>query len=133
MAAVAQIAAANFMADTVVLNPADYYAMQLVKDGEGRYLLPPFSTADGMIIAGLRVVANNGVTAGTFLVGDFKKDNLAIREELNIQIGYVNDDFTKNLVTILAELRAVNYIKTNHLNAFVQGVFSTAITALTAA
>lgn len=131
MAAVAQIAAANFMADTVVLNPADYYAMQLVKDGEGRYLLPPFSTADGMMVAGLRVVANNGVTAGTFLVGDMKKDNLAIREEFNIQIGYVNDDFTKNLVTILAEMRAVNYIKTNHLNAFVQGTFSTAITALT--
>lgn len=131
MAAVAQIAAANFMADTVVLNPADYYAMQLVKDAEGRYLLPPFSTADGMIVAGLRVVANNGVTVGTFLVGDFKKDNLAIREEINIQIGYVNDDFTKNLVTILAEMRAVNYIKTNHLNAFVQGSFATAITALT--
>lgn len=131
MAAVAQIAAANFMADTVVLNPADYYAMQLVKDGEGRYLLPPFTSQDGMIIAGLRVVANNGVTAGNFLVGDFKKDNLAIREEFNIQIGYVNDDFTKNLVTILAEMRAVNYIKTNHLNAFVQGTFATAITALT--
>lgn len=131
MAAVAQIAAANFQADTAVLNPADFYAMQLVKDAEGRYLLPPFSTADGMRVAGLRIVANNGVTAGTFLVGDFKKDNLAIREELNIQIGYVNDDFTKNLVTILAELRAVNYIKTNHVNAFVQGTFSTAITALT--
>jgi len=132
MAAVAQIAAANFMADTVVLNPADYYAMQLVKDGEGRYLLPPFSTANGMMVAGLRVVANNGVAAGSFLVGDFKKDNLAIREEFNIQIGYVNDDFTKNLVTILAEMRAVNYIKTNHLNAFVKGTFAAAITALTA-
>lgn len=131
MAAVAQIAAANFTADTAVLNPADFYAMQLVKDAEGRYLLPPFMTADGMRVAGLRIVANNGVTAGTFLVGDFKKDNLAIREEFNIQIGYVNDDFTKNLVTILAEMRAVNYIKTNHLNAFVQGTFATAITALT--
>jgi HK97 family phage major capsid protein len=131
MAAVAQIAAANFTADTAVVNPADFYAMQLVKDAEGRYLLPPFSTADGMMVAGLRIVANNGVTVGDFLVGDFKKDNLAIREDVNIQIGYVNDDFTKNLVTILAEMRAVNYIKTNHLNAFVQGTFSTAITALT--
>lgn len=131
MAAVAQIAAANFMADTIVVNPADFYAMQLVKDGEGRYLLPPFSTANGMNVAGLRVVANNGVAVGSFLVGDFKKDNLAIREEVNIQIGYENDDFTRNLVTILAELRAVNYIKSNHLKAFVQGTFATAITALT--
>jgi len=131
MAAVAQIAAANFTADTVVLNPADYYAMQLVKDGEGRYLMPPFSTVDGMNIAGLRVVANNGVTAGTFLVGDFKKASLAIREDVNIQVGYVNDDFTRNLVTILAEMRAVLYIKTNWLNAFVKGTFSVAIASLT--
>jgi HK97 family phage major capsid protein len=131
MAAVAQIAAANFTANTVVLNPADYYAMQLVKDGEGRYLMPPFSTVDGMNIAGLRVVANNGVAVGTFLVGDFKKASLAIREDVNIQVGYVNDDFTKNLVTILAEMRAVLYIKTNWLNAFVKGTFTTAITALT--
>jgi len=131
VAAVAQIAAANFVADTIVVNPADYYAMQLVKDAEGRYLLPPFSSADGMTIAGLRVVANNGVAVGTFLVGDFKKATLAIREDVNIQIGYVNDDFIRNLVTILAEMRAVLYVKSNWLNAFVKGTFATAITALT--
>jgi len=130
VAAVAQIAAANFTADTIVVNPADYYAMQLVKDAEGRYLLPPFSSADGMTIAGLRVVANNGVAVGTFLVGDFKKATLAIREDVNIQIGYVNDDFIKNLVTILAEMRAVLYVKSNWLNAFVKGTFSAAITSL---
>jgi len=132
VAAVAQIAAANFTADAVVINPADYFAMQLVKDGEGRYLLPPFSSADGMTVAGLRLVANNGVTVGSFLVGDFKKATLAIREDVNIQIGYVNDDFIKNLVTILAEMRAVLFVKSNWLNAFVKGTFSTAITALTA-
>lgn len=131
VAAVAQIAAANFVADTIVVNPADYYAMQLVKDAEGRYLLPPFSSADGMTIAGLRVVANNGVAVGTFLVGDFKKATLAIREDVNIQIGYVNDDFIRNLVTILAEMRAVLYVKSNWLNAFVKGTFAAAQTALT--
>lgn len=131
LAAVAQISAANFQANAVVVNPADYYAMQLTKETTGGYIMPPFSSADGMMIAGLRVVANNGVTAGTFLAGDFKKATLAIREDVNIQIGYVNADFTNNLVTILAELRAVLYVKTNWYNAFVQGTFSTAITALT--
>ena len=47
-----------------------------------------------------------------------------------VQMGYENDDFTKNLVTILAEARAVHYVKTNHLAAFVYGDFSDAITAL---
>lgn len=131
MAAVAQIAAANFQANAVVVNPADYYAMQLTKDANGNYIMPPFSSADGMTVAGLRIVANNGVTVGTFLVGDFKKATLAIREDVNIQVGYVNDDFIKNLVTILAEMRAVLYVKSNWLNAFVKGSFSSAITALT--
>jgi len=129
--AVTQIMVANFMPDYIIVNPVDAANMELVKDTQGRYLLPPFSTTNGTEIAGVRVVANNGVPAGTFLVGDFKRDVLAMREELNISIGYENDDFTKNLVTVLAELRAVNYIKTNYLNAFVKGSFSTAITALT--
>jgi hypothetical protein len=34
------------------------------------------------------------------------------------------------LVTILAEMRAVHYIKSNHTAAFVKGTFSTAKTAL---
>lgn len=131
MAAVAQISAANFTADAVVINPADYYAMQLTKDANGMYLMPPFSSADGMTVAGLRIVANNGVAVGTFLVGDFKKATLAIREDVNIQIGYVNDDFIKNLVTILAEMRAVLFVKSNWVNAFVKGSFATAITAIT--
>jgi len=131
MAAVAQIAAANFNADAVVINPADYYAMQLTKDANGNYIMPPFSSADGMTVAGLRIVANNGVAVGTFLVGDFKKATLAIREDVNIQIGYVNDDFIRNLVTILAEMRAVLFVKSNWLNAFVKGSFATAITAIT--
>lgn len=131
VAAVAQLAAANFYGDAVVINPSDYYAMQLTKDAEGRYLLPPFQSVDGMTVAGLRLVANNGVAVGTFLAGDFKKATLAIREEMNIQVGYVNDDFIKNLITILAELRAVLFVKSNWYNAFVKGTFSTAITALT--
>lgn len=129
-AAVTQIQIANFEANYVLLNPQDAAAMELTKDAEGRYLMPPFATIDGTRIAGLLVVVNNGVTAGDFLVGDFRKSNLGIREEINISIGYENDDFTKNLVTILGEVRAVHYIKSNHTTAFVKGTFSTAIAAL---
>lgn len=127
VAAIAQIGASNFNPTAVVVNPVDYYKLMLTKDANGNYIRPQFMADGSYVIAGLRVVANNGVTAGTFLVGDFSKSNLAIREELNIDIGYVNDDFTKNLVTILAEMRAVHYIKSNHVNAFVQGSFADAI------
>ena len=131
VAAYTQVVSENFIPTVVVVNPLDLAAMQTTKDANGNYILPPFQSVNGDIISGLRVVANNGVEAGTFLVGDFSKNTLAIREELNIQIGYENDDFTKNLVTILAEMRVANYIKNHQINAFVQGTFSDAIGDLT--
>ena len=79
---------------------------------------------------GIEIINNTGVSVGTFLVGDFTKSNLRVREDMNIQVGYVNDDFTKNLFTVLCEARATHYVKTNHYGAFVKGTFSTAKTAL---
>lgn len=132
-AAVRQIAVdgkGKFLPNYVVLHPDDAAMMDFVKATDGQYLIPPFVTADGQKVAGLPVIENIGVTTGTFLVGDFRKSNLGIREDINISIGYENDDFTKNLVTILAEVRAVHYIKSNHTTAFVQGTFSTAKAAM---
>ena len=129
-AAAWQVISANFRANYVLVNPVDAASMDLTKATDGHYIMPPFATIDGQTIAGLRVIENTGVTAGDFLVGDFTKSNLGIREDINIQVGYENDDFTKNLITILAEVRAVHYIKSNHTGAFVTGTFSTAKTAL---
>lgn len=131
LAAVTQVVLANFMPNYVLVNPADKAMMQLAKNTQGTYVLPPFTTVNGVEVAGVQVIDNPGVTAGSFILGDFNKVTLAMREEIGVQIGYENDDFTKNLITILAEVRAVQYIKTNHLNAFVKGTFAAAITALT--
>lgn len=131
-AAVATLANNSFEANYVLINPLDAGLMDMTKVGatDGRYVMPPFYSADGQRIAGLSVITNPGVTAGDFVIGDFSKCNLAMREEINIQVGYENDDFTKNLVTILGELRATHYIKTNHQGAFLKGTFATVAAAL---
>ena len=128
--AAALIANNGFQANYALINPMDSAKMDLTKSSEGVYIMPPFTTADGQNIAGLTVVENTGVAVGSFVVGDFSKSNLAIREEVNINIGYENDDFTKNLVTILAEMRAAHYIKEQHKKAFVKGTFESAITLI---
>lgn len=128
--AIALVKKNRFNPNYVVISPMDGALMDLEKGTDGHYIMPPFVTSDGTRIAGVIVIENEAIAEGNFLVGDFSKSNLRIREEININIGYENDDFTKNLVTILAEMRAVHYIKKHHVPAFVKGTFAAAITAI---
>jgi hypothetical protein len=123
----AQIANSNFNANYVLVNPADLAEMELTKTSTGEYTLPMFvPMADGVTrVANVPVVANNGVASGDYVVGDFTKSNLRMREDLNIQVGYVDDDFTRNMMTVLCEARACHFVKSNYVNAFVKGTFAT--------
>ena len=127
----AQIEAANFMPTHVVLNPEDVAKIELTKTSTGEYSYPAFWDAN-MRVAGLVVVSSNNITAGTMIVGDFTKFNIKFREDMNMSVGYENDDFTRNMVTILCEARLVAYVKGNDVNAFVQSDITTDIAAITA-
>lgn len=129
--AINQVRVNLFEPTYIVMHPTDVTSMELVKDTTGQYVLPPFTSIDGTIVSGIRVVANTGMTVDKFLVGDFTKSGVRFKEGLTVNVGYENDDFTKNLVTILAEARLVHRVKSNHYGAFVYGDFSDAITALT--
>jgi len=129
--AINQVRVNLFEPNYIVLHPTDVTGMELSKDSTGQYIMPPFAALDGTIVSGIRVVANTGVTIDKFLVGDFSKSGVRFKEGVTINVGYENDDFTKNLVTILAEARLVQRVKSNHYGAFVYGDFSDAVTALT--
>lgn len=123
---------AGFMANVIVMNPSDVALMKLTKDANKNYIFPvtlPSSTS----VMEVPVISNARMTAGDFLIMDTSKGNLRIKEDITLSVGYENDDFTKNLVTILAEMRLAFYIKSQHVKAFVKGTFSTAITAITKA
>ena len=122
--AINQISVALFQANYIVMNPSDVTAMDLAKGSDGHYILPPFSTNANTVVKGIPVIANTGVTEGDYLVGDFSKAGVRFREGLSFDVGYENDDFTKNFVTILAEARLVQRVKSNHYPAFVKGDFA---------
>lgn len=124
--ALAQIENANFIPNFIICNPDDAAAMELTKTTVGEYTYPMFvPQADGITrVKGVPVVVNPGVPTGEYYVGDFSKANLRIREDLNIQVGYINDDFTRNMMTVLCEARACFYVKSNHIPAFVKGNFA---------
>ena len=127
----AQIEASNFTPTHVILNPEDVAKIQLTKTAQGEYTYPIFMDQTGaMNLAGMVVVSSANMTADNFVIGDFSRFNVRYREALNMSIGYVNDDFQRNMVTILCEARLVSYIKANDQAGFVTGDFTTAISAL---
>lgn len=102
-----QLWAAGYQADAVIVNPADWGAMETLKSsGSGEYLWGAPGLAIGMNPFGVRVVIAANMPAGKFLVGGFQRATMLWqRQGDTVEMGYVNDDFTKNLVTIRAETR----------------------------
>jgi hypothetical protein len=49
---------------------------------------------------------------------------------LQVFIGYENDDFSRNRVTVIAEWRGLCVVKSNNEGAFVKGTFATDIAAI---
>ena len=120
---------AGFMPNTVVLHPTDLAKLKLKKDTTGNYVFGGTYTEN---FEGITILENARMTAGSFLVMDSTKAAYKIREATTVSIGYENDDFTKNLVTVLAEKRHTLVVKSNHAKAFVTGTFANAKLALEA-
>jgi len=55
---------------------------------------------------GMNLVESEAVPPGTALVGDFRRAVLFDRENVTITVGTAGDDFIRNIVRILAEMRA---------------------------
>ncbi len=115
----------------ILLNPTEVAKMELTKDTNGNYIIPPFIDTNGRRVGGLTIVENTGIAAGTFLAGDFSKSGLFVRKGLEIMISTENeDDFNKDFISIKGSIRAVHRIKGTDANAFVKGTFAPALTAL---
>lgn len=128
--AITQVIVANHQPNVVYMNPIDVTKMKLTKGTDGHYVLPPFTSADGMQVDALPVRANNGVPVDNFLVMDGTRAKAYFKNGISMNYGYENDDFTKNLITVLAEARGLLRIRTNDATAFVTGDFTTAKAAL---
>jgi HK97 family phage major capsid protein len=94
--------------DVVVVNPADWGAMERTREGvgTGQYLYGTPGAMAGENPFGLRIVLSNNMAAGKFLVGALDSSSvLYTRQGATVEMGYVNADFTNNLVTIRVEER----------------------------
>lgn len=105
------VTGADFMATHIIINPADWGAIERTKTN-GQFLL-----ADGAaftyinngltpLLWGLPVITSNNVEAGKFYVLDINAIELMMRQDVTVEMGFVGNDFTSNLITLRAEMRA---------------------------
>jgi HK97 family phage major capsid protein len=111
------------------MHPTDWATIETLKDADGRYIIGNPQGTTQPTLWGLPVVATQAITVRKFLTGAFKLgaqvfDRWSARVELATEN---EDDFIKNLVTILAEERLA--LAVYRPEAFIYGDFDTALAA----
>jgi len=102
-----QAALAEYPATGIVLHPTDWTRIELTKNAGGDYIIGVPQGTASPTLWGLPVVTTQAITVDKALVGAFRLgaqvfDRWAARVEVATEN---EDDFVKNLVTILAEER----------------------------
>lgn len=127
----ANVQSANYEPKHVLLHPNDVASLHLTKSSTGEYTYPIYlPNGETMRIAGLDVISSTAMNEGEYIVGDFSKFNIRMRNNSTMSVGLDQDDFTRNMVTILAESRLVCYVKKNQKSAFIYGDILTDIALL---
>lgn len=117
-----QSALALLPSDGIVMHPSDWAWIELLKDTTGYYIIGQPQGTISPTLWGLPVVASLAMTVDKVLVGAFRAGaQIFDRWTTMIEVGYENDDFTKNLVTILGERRLV--LATYRPSAFIYADF----------
>lgn len=105
--AILQVYLAEFPATGIVMHPADWAFIELLKDSTGRYIIGQPQGTIPPRLWGIPVVETQAMTIDKFLVGAFRMGAQVFdRWAARIEVATENeDDFIKNLLTILCEER----------------------------
>jgi len=94
--------------NVAVLHPNDWQDIRLLRTADGIYIFGAPNEPGPSSIWGMRQVVTDGQTENTGLVGDFA--NFCIffeRKGVNVQTGYIGDNFKEGKRTLRADLRGV--------------------------
>jgi HK97 family phage major capsid protein len=123
-----QAALSEYAADGAIIHPSDWLSMRLLKNSQGDYIFGPPNSPVEPRVFGMPLVPTQAMTARKFLVGEFQvAATIYDRWEARVEAGFVNDDFIKNLVTLLGEERLAFAVK--RPDALIYGDFDTALAA----
>lgn len=128
-----QVELANGTASAVFVKPSILAQMDVEKDAEGRYIIPPFrSPINGNEVAGIRLISTNALGASDpdFVGGDLSVVQVRFREGMTMEMDRAGNDFTENKYTVVAEQELVQFVSANDVQVLVQGDMATAIATI---
>lgn len=121
--ALLQAELAEYPSSGLVLNPTDWARIELTKDSTGRYIIGNPQGTLGASLWNRPVVTTQAIAADKFLAGAFQMGAQVFdRWQARVEVATENeDDFVKNLVTVLAEERLA--LAVYRPEAFIYGDF----------
>ncbi len=104
--AIGQLENAGYNATGIVLHPNDWAGIELTKTTDGDYLGVNPHVSNVRTLWGRPVVVSTAMMVDKFLVGDFRTAAVLYdREDPVLDVGTVDDQFIRNLVTLRMEER----------------------------
>ena len=93
------------------VNPCDWAIEAMRKDTSGALL------DVSKLLDGITVVETGEIATGEFFIGDLGVFTLYVYDDFTIHYGYSNDDFDRNLVSVVAEGRVFGFVSANNVGA----------------
>jgi HK97 family phage major capsid protein len=98
---------ADYPPNAILVNPADWAIMEVIKDSQGRYIVGDPASGAAPTLWGVPVIPTAAMTADNFLMGAFDMAATQYNRE-GVAVAMSEEDasnFTTNLITIRAERR----------------------------
>jgi len=110
-AAITATGGSKYMPNFVLMNNEDICAMDLSKDGNNNYIMPPFVSRDGETVKGLRVIEDNAIPANQLVVGDANYGRIYSAAGLTMSRGTIDKQFVEDAMTLKVRRRLALLIR----------------------
>ena len=121
--------------DFILMNIVDINKMLLKKDVNKQYVAPPFAQGGNgvaeLVIAGVRVIECNSITANTAILGDSRYAKIYEEPGFVVGMGYDGADWSSDMMTLKARKRLNLLVRTADATGFAKvASISAALTLL---
>ena len=105
--------------DAILMSVDKIVELDLQKDANGQYLLPTWITNANKAMKGIPIIECEYLGEKEVLIGSFAQATFNFVQNVEIEMGWINDDFQRNRYALRAEFYGMQFVKA-HKNNFVK-------------